>query len=482
MNSYLSNLDYIMDILKISGKDISRHLDIDNSLVSKWKNNKRPLTMHTSHLEKLAEYIVEYKKGVCADTIKGILSEYYPDKSLGDKKELLSQLMFWLTEKYDPIEYKSEFTDGENYIVFCGNDGRREAVLIFLDEILKQNTPQNLMLISQEEMSWILEDTQFLTMWKEKLVQILLKGNTINIIHWVDRSTGSLSDIIGQWLPLYLTGNIKSWYLPRYSESLIKSTLFLAENTMAIAGMEGKTTNDRYTTLLRDALSLKHYTWVFENIRSKCHPLVHVFSFPKDNHIFINELKTLNPGDGDYISLSNFPGFYTMPEDMLVELLDNNDVENKAKSDFLDFYSDLRRGLENKSLVSIYTKDGIKKALEDENYIYLDLSLMMGKNISADRNFVRKHIRHILKQAEKEKEGNRHQVGLMNSSVELNSFINSEGFAFTWNPERSSSLVLATESNVVAAFYNQLLSIWESIPRINKAPEILKKKFQEQIY
>lgn len=48
------------------------------------------------------------------------------------------------------------------------------------------------------------------------------------------------------------------------------------------------------------------------------------------------------------------------------------------------------------------------------------------------------------------------------------------------NPERSSSLVLATESNVVVAFYNQLLSIWESIPRINKAPEILKKKFQEQ--
>lgn len=122
---------------------------------------------------------------------------------------------------------------------------------------------------------------------------------------------------------------------------------------------------------------------------------MHIFTFPKDNHIFINELKTLNPGDGDYISLSNFPGFYTMPEYMLMELLDNNDVENKIKSEFLDFYNDLRLGLENKVLISIYTRDGIKKALEDENYIYLDLSLMMGKNISADISFVRKHIRHI---------------------------------------------------------------------------------------
>jgi len=207
---------------------------------------------------------------------------------------------------------------------------------------------------------------------------------------------------------------------------------------------------------------------------------VHVFTFPKDNHIFINELKTLNPGDGDYISLSNFPGFYTMPEDMLIELLDNNDVEDKIKSEFLDFYSDWKNALENKSFISIYTRNGIKKALDKDNHIYTDLSLMMGKDINANKNFVREHIGYILEKAGDENEGNRYQVGLINDSVELNSFINSEGFAFTWNPERSSSLVLATESNVVAAFYNQLLSIWESIPRINKAPEILKKKFQEQ--
>lgn len=480
MKTYLSNLDYLMDILNISGKDISRHLNIDNSLVSKWKTDKRPLTRHTTHLENLAAYLVDYKDGDYTDSIKEILSKYYPDKSLSNRSEILNQLTLWLTKKYEPVEYKLRLAEDDNYVVFSGNDGRREAVLFFLDEILKQSNPQNLLLISQEDMSWILEDPGFLLQWKERLASILLKGNTINIIHWVDRSTGSLRDILSQWLPLYLTGNIKSWYFPRYSEPLIKSTLFLAENTMAIVGMEGKSCAERYTTLLRDAFSLKHYQGIFESIKEKCTPLVHVFTFPKDNNVFIKKVEEANNNTGDYISFSNFPGFFTMPKDMFIELLDKNNIEDKRKSEFLNFYSNMRKGLENKSFISIYAKDGLIRALEDERFIYKDLSLIIGNDISADRDFVKRHIEHLLAKAEKQENSKKYQLGLISGSVELNVFINSEGFAFTWDPEKSSSLVLATESNIVTAFYNQLLGIWESIPRINKDPEILKKRFREQ--
>ena len=406
---------------------------------------------------------MEYKKGIYADTIKGILSEYYPDKSLGEKKELLNQLMFWLTEKYDPIEYKSEFANDANYMVFNGNDGRREAVLFFLDEVLKQDEPQNLYLISQEEMSWILEDSNFLLIWRQKLEEILKKGNKINIIHWVDRSSGTLGDILEQWLPLYLTGNIHSWYFPKYSESIIKSTLFLVRDMIAITGMEGARAEDRYTLMLTDSFSIKHYEWVFDSIRKKCHPLVNVFSVREKQ--LLNQLDKFKDIEGELISIANFPGFFTLPENMFNELLKTNNIDKAVEEICINYYKKINSLFKEKEIKSIYTKDGIKNALNYQKFIYKDLSLIAGKNISANRNFAKKHLKYLIDKAQND---NSFNTGLVDSSIKLDVLVNSQGYALTWKPEVSEFLVSVTEPNVVSAYYVKLLDLWDGIPRAKK--------------
>lgn len=373
-------------------------------------------------------------------------------------------MAFWLTEKYEPLEYKFDFSKEELFLSFTGNKERRQAVLYFLEEVIKEDTPQSLMLISQEEMSWLLEDLDFLNKWKNKLREILNMGHKINIIHWVDRSTHSLEDIIGQWLPLYLTGNIKSWYLPKYSESLIKSTLFLFRNKIVLVGMEGVNPESRYTTLIKDPLSLSHYQWIFDNVLSKCYPLVNVFSIIEGTK-FLKTLHTLKDIEGDLISISNNPGFHTLPEDMFYELLNNNGILGGSRKRCISYYYALNDLIKKRPLKSIYTKDKINKASERKNDVFKDLSRIADKSIYASKDFLKRHYSYLLGKAQ---EDNSYKIGFIDDTTELNIFINSEGYTFTWNPEKSSSIVMVSEPNVVAAFYSNLLKIWEDIPRKNK--------------
>lgn len=474
MVSYSSNLAFLMDKLKLSGKDISRALDIDNSLVSKWRNNKRPLNINSANLDNLADYLLNHKKGIHLDLITNILAEYYPAKSFKNKGDVHSQLVFWLTEPYEPITYQLEITDNEPFTVFCGNDGRREAVLFFLDEVLKQDEPQNLYLISQEEMSWILEDSNFLLQWRQKLEEILNRGNKINVIHWVDRSTSTLGDIIEQWLPLYLTGNIQSWFFPKYSETLLKSTLFLIKDRIAITGMEGARPEERYTQVVTELFSLKHYEWVFDNIQKKCHPLVDVFSVKEK--ALLNQLDKFKDIHGDIISIANFPGFFTLPENMFLELLNMNDIEADTTEKCINYYEKINYLFNEKEIRSVYTKDGIKGMLNREDFIYKDLSLIAGENISASKDFAKRHLKHLIDKAEKD---DSFHAGLVDSFTKLDVLINSEGYALTWNPEVSEFLVSVTEPNVVSAYYGKLLDLWEGIPRIYKDAKELRKRLGE---
>ena len=57
-----SRLALLMDALNISGKNLASALHVDDSLVSKWKKNHRPLTLNTPYLRPMAEFLLNEEK------------------------------------------------------------------------------------------------------------------------------------------------------------------------------------------------------------------------------------------------------------------------------------------------------------------------------------------------------------------------------------------------------------------------------------
>ena len=481
MGVIYSNLGFLMDYLNVTGKDIATFLDIDKSLVSKWKNNQRPLSLHTSHLDNLVKFFLEYKSGIFTEKIDAILSEAFPGECITSSKSRVNKLSLFLTS---PLNSKIgqgdslssiKMTNPEQSFSFCnfsGNEGRREAVDIFLDKVLESKIPQELLLISQEEMSWLTENPIFIQNWRSKLMTILQQGHKIKIIHWVDRSTKDLGPIVLQWIPLYLTGNITSWYLPRYSDQIFKSTIFTIKNKMTLLGMEGDNHALRYTSLFKDAPTLNQSNWIFNTLLEKCKPLVKVFNITEaaDTKKIFSQIDF--PAEST-ICACNFPGFHTMPQDLFKEILTSANLEKNIFNKCMELYKKMQIFLTSPSRREMYSKDFIRKSLAADSFIYKDLYLLSGVKVTATQKQIVAHLKHILNESEK-KPGL--EVALIDEIIEIDTFLSQDKYIFAWSPEKSVSLVLLTEPNVVEAFYYDYTNLWENIPTVNRDPKLLRER------
>ena len=172
--------------MNITGRELANALHVDYSLISKWKNNKRPLTTRSVYLKKIANYILSQESHAKKEFILGLLKEYEPQLNTASPKDIHISLCRWLSEPPQAIQNYHKLMFGYNkneyhagFKVYKENEGRRKATLEFLDYVLDMPEGQQLYLISQEEMSWIAEDSDFIIQWNQKLSEVLKKNHKI---------------------------------------------------------------------------------------------------------------------------------------------------------------------------------------------------------------------------------------------------------------------------------------------------------------
>ncbi|MDD4343400.1 MAG: hypothetical protein PHH19_03420 [Eubacteriales bacterium] len=483
MKTYSSNLGYLMNVFNISGKQISQYLNIDNSLVSKWKNGQRPLTINTAHLHNLVNFFLEYKNGILLKKVQELLSDLYPNENFNSVPVLTNYLTDFLISPFTPktynnkndyIEYKE---NNYTYFNFQGNEGRRESVLFFLDQILNEKEPQEILLISQEDMSWLTEDPEFLKIWKNKLQKILWSSHKINIIHWVDRSTQNLGTIVLQWLPLYLSGNITSYYFPKYSDLNYNSTIFIIKNKLVLMGMEGATQKDRYSSLFFDYPTLNHSTWIFNNLLEKCKPLVKIFN-SKNKTDFKKMTSEIKEPPGETLYLANFPGFYTMPLPLFIEILEANNLDKETYEKCLILYKKMQVFISTKKRKEIFSKDSVKKIFSSDSYIYKDISMLCDSPIKATKDQVFAHFDFLLN---KVLENENYQIALLDEKINIDMFISVDEYVFSWNPKVSTFISILTEPNIIEAFHYDCLNLWQNIPTVDKDAFLLKTRMENLV-
>jgi len=331
-----------MDAMGITGRQMAAAIHVDPSLISKWRNNHRLLSYRSIHLLKIAEYFIAYD---CSPPLREILKAYGSKEDWDNQEELLSWLCRWLTDPRPlPVTAlghsinHSRYSHDASYTVYLGNDGRREAVLRFLDYILTLPQGQQLYLMSQEDMAWLIEDRDFLAVWQDRLIQLLKKKHKIKIIHWVDRNVNRLNSIIRHWLPLHLTGGIESWFFPKYSNSPFQATLFILENDLVITGMSSPNPKDhRYTAVFRDPATIKQCQWMFSTYLCDCHPLIEVCPKTKMKRMLGKTTGTIHTGETAYLIWEPL-SFLTISKDLLTGILARNNLEDHLLKECQEYH------------------------------------------------------------------------------------------------------------------------------------------------
>ncbi|MBQ7625069.1 MAG: hypothetical protein IJS65_07330 [Clostridia bacterium] len=349
-SNFGTKLALVMEIADVSSSKLARFLNVDPSLVIKFKSGIRvprenhPIIREMSVL--LTDHIFTLDR---IAALAELLNE--PADELSDRAVCSSRLESWLRDfsVVDPAviagflegidSFRSEASIpvvalenaanedllSDNAETYEGTEGLRRAVLRFLGNAVK-NKEKELWLYSDQSLDWMISDKSFFLKWASLMSAYVRGGGKILIIHNVDRGLEDMIAAIQSWMPLYVSGLIDSRYCLRRGGERFSHTFFIAPQSACVSAVcvcgKEKEALYRYTT---EDKGLSHYCVLFRDLLSESRPLISINS--GDNLWYVPSM--LNEKCVHLAGRSLSLG--TMPESLLKRILDRSGLSDDIK-------------------------------------------------------------------------------------------------------------------------------------------------------
>ena len=270
-------LSALMELVGLSNVHLGRSLNIDPSYVSRFRNGLRYPGANPKLMDELTALILERLTDQGKTALLSRLSGIPPER-LTEPEEAFGSLYDWLFCKSRPepeayieslIQEVGELSEmqvpmsdalsgedmgasEEDKAVYYGLPGLREAVLRFLRGALRREEKE-LFLYSDQNMDWMVRDTRYGQQWAGLMRLCISRGTRIVIVHHLRRTPDEMTEAIKDWLPLYATGLIQSYYSTRKKGERFSTTVFLCPGYACIhgsnaAGTENETGIYHYET------------------------------------------------------------------------------------------------------------------------------------------------------------------------------------------------------------------------------------------
>ncbi len=356
----------LMNLLNIPNNKLAKALSVDPSLISRWRSGARDPVRNSEYVALISHYIATHT----AD--KHCLYELISVSPSIETEALAKELSMWLVlDHTNDSSFVSNFLSHltkdttltlppfvpelvENQAtgkklsveVYHGNEGKRKGVIRFLSAVIMSSKPCELLLYSDEPMTWLLEDPGFLNKWGLLLNETIKKGHRIKIIHTIERHSTELIVAISRWLPLYLTGSIEPYYYPNYQEALFKKTMFIAPGIGALTSNGMGESESMEQLYYHDVNMISILQNEFDTYLRLCRPLMRIFTDQNITlfHELLHEFE-LQEGDLTYISTS--PPLTMLPYDSLCDTLNASDLQPEVIEYYKNFYIKRKRAFQD---------------------------------------------------------------------------------------------------------------------------------------
>ncbi|MGE5397459.1 MAG: helix-turn-helix domain-containing protein [Chitinophagales bacterium] len=438
-------LAYLMRGFQISNSKLAKAINVDPSLISKWINNRRKPSPDSAYINQIAEYFA--RMNWIDMRHKNLIVEMGLDtKTFFENRDPLARietLTDWLREQFDlspasnvstltsftssassltsllnslhnfsaqadsipdvllPIpSVKLESGDISSYELFKGRSGKRQAVYRFLNLVLKSSKPVELLLSSEENIRWLIEDQDFLFNWAALLKAVLDRGHRIKIVHKVNRDPSNITAVMNQWIPLHLTGRVESYYYPKYEETSLQKTMFVAPELAAVlsATSEKKSDND-LTFFIEDPRVVDMAQENYLVFLSECRPLVNVYARGKMMKLHC-EIIDLEKKPGSYYILKEIPSSVTIPFETYSGILGRTEFDGNTKQELLDLHrrriAQFNDNLRYYRHREYYPIEAIDELINEDGCIYPGIELLQEQPILIQPTQLLEHLQNIL--------------------------------------------------------------------------------------
>lgn len=289
-------LDSSMKLAEISNSRFGQLLNVDASLISRFRSGKRLPHANSEIMEMLGtilwQRIVSNGKEkelaevmACEDPTEEdfytwlFRVDYIQEQDISATEKLLKSFEAWSPNAMESIipedqDFLDAFASMEKKELYRGVQGIREAVLRFLSEVI-ESREKEILLFSEEGTGWMTDDRTFQMKWAALMKECVKRGVRFRIIHNIDRDLNEMIGAIQSWLPLYMSAMIEPWYLQKKRDARFSHTMFLCPGHFAIeavhvVGMESEGLYHYYT----DGEHLELFRREFEKMVDLARPLI----------------------------------------------------------------------------------------------------------------------------------------------------------------------------------------------------------------
>lgn len=205
-----------------------------------------------------------------------------------------------------------------------------ESELDFLKATVLSKSMQPVTMYSDMPMQEMAKDPEFPKKWMFGMAMMLKKGLHLNQIHNLDRSFEDMMLGLESWIPMYMTGQISPYYLKNVQNNVflhfLKVSGAAALSGEAIAGHHG---SGKYY-LTKSKKELEYYTERAQELLENACPLMEIYRSDKENALNAFLLADSGKPGRRRSILSTLP-LYTMPESLLTEILQRNNVPERRR-------------------------------------------------------------------------------------------------------------------------------------------------------
>lgn len=388
-NMFSEKLNVLMNRLDITNIRLARALNIDTSLVSRYRKGLRTPPKNSTLMANLCGYL--YKAAKMNGSEHVLLELPGISKTEISDDEILELLICWLSDEGElnrtgDIDRFLEKLDSINILntpavssidiladtpddllnEYTGADGLRKAVIRFLRTVLTSDKKNTLKLYSNKKLDWLSSDQEFLQRWAAFMYAILRSKNQIQIIHHIERNLNEMLVGIDNWLPLYMSGLVEGYFCKTESDTKFSHTLFIASGTAGIYGSFVSGTEETGIYQYADTPDRVHYyEKQFDALLAISQPLVQVFKKDKKNDFLFCKEEMSKP-EGNTKRLLHGPSIATMPIALLEGMLKRVEMDQKDIDSILFIHENCVRNFE-RDLMSGHVTEHIAFPDDPEN-------------------------------------------------------------------------------------------------------------------
>lgn len=363
---FAGRINDVMELTEMSNARLAKLVNLDASVISRYRRGlsfpKKNSEISEIMCRVLFEHIVAQNRLSRLCDLMNVEAEFFENKEMG-----VTLFQNWIYDFFDGEAelVKSLIEDLDNFspdIVFplmdvknCineensgtsqfyqGNEGLRKAVLRLLSGAIRDDVKE-LWLYSDCNTDWMTEDSEFTIRWMALMSACVRSGMTIRIIHNIDRRLEEMISAIQNWMPLYMSGSIDSYYHVRLNGERFSHTIFIARGSGCINScyVTGQNESARYIYDTSEEM-LHYHESMYEALLENCRPLIFIRQTAAEWKRYVIQEK-----ENKISVISNTLSLDTMPQETFDSIMHRIELSEENKDKLYEEWKQHRKLFEN---------------------------------------------------------------------------------------------------------------------------------------